>query len=104
MTNCDVYVPGLITLLDRLNDTRGFDRARRQTIDFIELHGMLTAPVAQGRDNWPQAQSQFRRGIVDPRRHLGEHLTRQEPVFLHFAYLLDQHLLAHVGYQPAEFR
>lgn len=44
-------------------------------------------------------RSPFRKRVLDPRRHFGMNLPRDEPVPLELTQLLDKHLLAHGGYR-----
>src|SRR4051812_40579776 len=55
---------------------------------------MLPAPVAERAKGLRERDSELGEGILDARRDLPEVLPRDDPVRLHLAELLAQHLLA----------
>lgn len=77
--------------------------ASRKPVQLVQLRRMALAPFTERSQHRLQAQSELRRRVVDPRRHLAENLAMDETVFLQFPKLLDQHLLAHVRDLPLQF-
>src|SRR3954451_13114600 len=63
---------------------------------------MLPAPVAERAKGLRERDSELGEGILDARRDLPEVLPRDDPVRLHLAGLLDQHLLADAPHQPPQ--
>src|SRR5690606_23883298 len=64
----------------------------------------LAAPVPERDESLIQGAAVLGEGVLDPRRDLRVDLAVDEPVLLHLAQVLGEHLLAHPGKAPSELR
>ena len=64
---------------------------------------MAASPLAKGQQNRLEAQAQPGCCVVHAGRHLTENFPMHQPVFHHFAQLLDQYFLAGAGHESIQF-
>ena len=60
----------------------------------------FSRPFQEGIERWAQSLPPIRQAVLDLRRHLMVDDPPHDPVVLHLAKLLDQHLLRDRGYRP----
>src|SRR5687767_13627791 len=103
---------------DSISTTWGSDSATLRTSSASTMTDTLTAHryplggepfAAPGSPRAQRAQCLVERPpvlgerVLHPRRHLAEDLAVDQPVLLHFAQVLDEHLLADAGQPAAKF-